>query len=285
MAAVIPVKDQQDLMSYPFFSLSKRKRLTPIEYDDGRVKVTITGQDEYGIANIYDADVLIYVASQIMAAQNKGQETSRRIRMSQYDILEFLGKGTGGEQYKRLKEALERLQSTSIKTTIKRENSRIKERSGFSWINDWKTVEQNGRLIAIELELNEWLYDGIVAGKVLTVPRKYFRIESGLERFLFRLCRKVVGNENGQLQMKLRTVYDRSGITRKPGAFKKMIEKIVEAQSVPDYWIVLVQRASTKDLYVCGLSRKQFKSAQEAQENVSFIALDRALINSKKKGN
>ena len=218
-----------------------------------------------------------------MAAKNRGLETSRRIKMSQYDILEFLGKGTGGEQYRRLKESLERLQTTSVKTTIKRENSRIKERVGFSWINDWKTVEENGRLVAIELELNEWLYDGIIAGKVLTLPRKYFRIESGLERFLFKLCRKIVGSTNqGQLQMKLSTVHERSGITRKPGAFRKMIEKIVNEQAIPDYWVLLTQRTSTQDWYVCAFSRKRFSTAKEALQNVTFVALDQKLIDTGK---
>jgi len=33
--ADIPARDQQDLMERPFFSLSKNKRTTPIEYEVG----------------------------------------------------------------------------------------------------------------------------------------------------------------------------------------------------------------------------------------------------------
>jgi len=277
MGEITAAKDQIDLMAYPFFSLSKQKRTTPIQYDDGRVKVTVTGQEQHGIANIYDADILIYVASQLMSAKNKGQETSRRIKMSRYDILEFLKKGTGGIQYKRLKESLERLQSTSVSTTITREGSRFKKYAMFSWISEWRAIENNNKPIAIEFELNQWLYEGIIEGKVLTLPHKYFRIESGLERFLYRLCRKVIGIQKyGELKMKLDTVHKRSGITRKPGAFKKMIEKIVMSQSIPDYWIFLVKKDSTED-YVCGLPRDTYESKEKAFDNISTIVLSNVL--------
>ena len=280
MGSVVPAKDQQDLMTYPFFSLSKKKRTTAITYDDGRVKVEVAGTEEHGIASIYDADILIFVASHLVSLRNKGHEPSRVVKMSRYDILKFLDKGTSGTQYNRLKESLDRLQSTSIKTTITRENSRYKKTQRFSWINNYEVVENKttGTPYAIKFELNEWLYNGILEGKILTLPRHYFKIEGGLERFLFKLCRKVVGNHNGELQMKIETVHSRSGLTRKPGAFRKMVEKIVEEQSVPDYWIVLAQRASTEDWYICGYSRKFVKSHQEALERVSFLALDRALI-------
>lgn len=276
---VITAKDQQDLMTYPFFSLSKRKRTTPIEFDNGRVKITVTGQDLHGIANIYDADILIYVASQIMEARNRGKETSRRIKMSKGDILEFLGKGTGGEQYNRLKESLERLQSTSVSTTIRRENSRYKEEQMFSWIERWRAItNKNGTPIALEFWIDEWVYEGIVEGKVLTIPKQYFRIQSGLERFLFKLCRKVIGTSGeGELQMKLSTVHERTGSRRKPSDFKKMIIKIVDNQSVPDYWIFLAEKQKTKDIYVCAFSRKKYETKHEAYQAISFIAIEKLL--------
>lgn len=277
-AGVVPAKDQQDLMTYPFFSLSKQKRTTPIKYDDGRVKITVTGHQDHGIANIYDADILIYVASQIMEARNKGLETSRRIQISRYDILEFLGKGTGGNRYKRLEESLERLQSTSVRTTIREEDSRYKVDAMFSWIERWSAVTKNGRPIAIEFYVDEWFYQGIVQGKVLTLPRSYFRVESGFERFLYKLCRKTVGNtRDGQLWMKLETVHKRSGMTRKPGAFRKMIELIVEAQSVPDYWIFLMKRPVTGDWYVTAASKAYYKTRLDAYESIDFFDADRLM--------
>ncbi|MEO1255841.1 MAG: replication initiator protein A [Bacteroidota bacterium] len=150
--ASIAVKDQQDLMQYPFFSLSKRKRVTPIVYDDGKVKIDIGSRQDIGIANIFDADVLIYVASQLMEAQNKGIPTSPEIKVSKYDMLEFMGKTTDGRGYQRLTNALDRLQATSIRTTIRREDGSLRK-GGFSWIESWEAVERNGKPIAIRFRL------------------------------------------------------------------------------------------------------------------------------------
>jgi len=275
---VVPAKDQQDLMTYPFFSLSKKKRIKPIKFDNGKVKITVTGQEEHGIANIYDADILIYVASQIMEAKNRNQATSRRIKISQYDILKFLGKGTGGDRYKRLQESLERLQSTSVQTTIKRENSRFKHKAMFSWIERWQAVVKNGIPIAIEFWVDEWFYEGILEGKILTLPHSYFRIEGGLERFLYKLCRKIIGsNHSGYVEMKLENVHKRSGLTRKPSEFLKMVQKISKNQSIPDYWIFVVNEERTDSKYLCAYSRLKFETEKAASANIAINYLQKTI--------
>ena len=59
----IPARDQQDLMERPFFSLSKSKRTTPIEYEVGGNYICVTANEKYGSATIWDADILIWAAS------------------------------------------------------------------------------------------------------------------------------------------------------------------------------------------------------------------------------
>jgi len=68
-------RDQQDLMSLPFFSLSKNKRVEPIIYEQGNIKVTVRGLYDIGIATIWDADLLIWIASQLNAAL-RGRRTA-----------------------------------------------------------------------------------------------------------------------------------------------------------------------------------------------------------------
>lgn len=63
-------RDSQDLMAYPFFSLTKSRRTTPIDFQSGGVTVRVEGTREHGIATIWDADVLIWAASQIVAARD-----------------------------------------------------------------------------------------------------------------------------------------------------------------------------------------------------------------------
>ena len=63
-----PPRDQRDLMERPFFSLAKTPRTKPILYKAADIEVQVFGMPEHGMATIWDADVLIWAASQIVAA-------------------------------------------------------------------------------------------------------------------------------------------------------------------------------------------------------------------------
>ena len=68
------------------------------------------------MATIWDADVLIWAASQIVEARDSGLKTSRLMAATPYEILTFVGRGTSVRDYDRLKAALDRLQSTTVLT-------------------------------------------------------------------------------------------------------------------------------------------------------------------------
>ena len=53
------IRDAQDLMAYPFFSLAKSRRTVPIDFHSGPVTVRVEGTGAHGIATIWDADILI----------------------------------------------------------------------------------------------------------------------------------------------------------------------------------------------------------------------------------
>ena len=73
----IAARDAQDLMAWPFFSLAKSKRVRPIDFRMGEVSILVEATAEHGMATIWDADVLIWVASQIVEARDMGRPTSR----------------------------------------------------------------------------------------------------------------------------------------------------------------------------------------------------------------
>jgi plasmid replication initiation protein len=112
-------RDAQDLMAYPFFSLAKSKRTVPIDFRAGKITIRVEAVPEHGMATIWDADVLIWAASQLVEARDGGLKTSRLMAATPYEILTFVGRGTGARDYDRLKAALDRLQSTTIMTSIR----------------------------------------------------------------------------------------------------------------------------------------------------------------------
>src|SRR4030095_11607463 len=67
-------RDAQDLMAYPFFSLAKTKRIAPIDFHAGAIAIRVEAVPEHGMATIWDADVLLWAASQIVEARRAGFE-------------------------------------------------------------------------------------------------------------------------------------------------------------------------------------------------------------------
>ena len=186
-------RDAQDLMAYPFFSLAKSKRVRPIDYRTRTVAIRVEAVPDHGMATIWDADVLIWAASQIVEARDAGLKTSRLMAATPYEILTFVGRGTGARDYDRLKAAFDRLQSTTVLTSIRQPAERRRHR--FSWINEWKeTADVHGRPLGLELILPDWFYAGVLDDAlVLTIDRAYFDLTGGLERWLYRIVRKHGG--------------------------------------------------------------------------------------------
>jgi len=228
-------RDAQDLMAWPFFSLAKSRRTMPIDFRSGSVTVRVEGTAEHGLATIWDADVLIWAASQIVEARDAGIATSRRLCATPYEILNFIGRGSSLRDYQRLKAALDRLQSTSVATSIRETTGRRLHR--FSWINEWKErADARGRPQGLELILPDWFYAGIVEQTlVLTIDPAYFRLTGGIERWLYRLVRKHGGHQRHGWQFDFRHLYLKSGSLARYTDFALDLRRIAMRQSLPGY--------------------------------------------------
>ena len=228
-------RDAQDLMAYPFFSLAKSRRIAPIDFRSGGVTVRVEGTVEHGIATIWDADILIWAASQIVEARDAGIRSSRRMQATPYEILRFIGRGTSLHDYQRLKAALDRLQSTSVATSIRETTGRRLHR--FSWINEWKErADSKGVPLGLELILPDWFYAGVLdEALVLTIDRAYFKLTGGIERWLYRLVRKHGGKQPGGWQFDFPYLHRKSGSMARTYDFACDLRALVARQSLPGY--------------------------------------------------
>ncbi|MDR6624493.1 replication initiator protein A [Caulobacter segnis] len=232
-------RDQRDLMERPFFSLSKSRRVRPILYRAGEVEVHVHGLPEHGMATIWDADVLIWAASQIVDAENRGLPTSRLLRFTPYQLLTGVGRATGATEYRLFKAALRRLQSTVVATTIRQGEQW--RRQQFSWINEWEErANRQGRVEGVEVVLPEWFYRGVVdRSLVLTIDPHYFRLTGGIERWLYRVARKHAGRQVGGWVFELAHLHHKSGSLARPSDFALDIRRIVARQPLPGYRLML----------------------------------------------
>ena len=134
----LPLKDQREVMERPFFSLSKRKRLKPIEYTspDGEVWVHVSANPAFGIATIWDADILIWATSKINQMREAGaNDLPRTLHATAYDLLKAIRRDTGGKGYRELQAALQRLEATTIQTSMRA--PKRQKRAQFGWLDEW----------------------------------------------------------------------------------------------------------------------------------------------------
>ena len=259
-------RDQRDLMERPFFSLAKAKRTTPILYEAGGVRVEVFAVPEHGMATIWDADVLIWAASQIVEAENLGLKTSRFLRFTPYQFLIAVGRHTGAREYKLLKGALTRLQSTVIRTTIRQgEHWR---RHQFSWINEWaECTTHDGRVEDMEFVLPDWFYRGVIdRSLVLTIDPAYFRLTGGIERWLYRVARKHAGRQKQGWLFDIPHLHQKSGSMAKLADFAFDIRRIALRQPLPGYRLVIERDGRRELLRILpgGLSTGPVDGAVEA---------------------
>jgi plasmid replication initiation protein len=244
IAGELPTHDQQDMMERPFFSLSKEKRTTPIDYrvrnGNQEVIVHVTANAETGMATIWDADILIWAASQIRAAKQNLMGLSRTFRVSAYELLRAIDRGTSGKEYQLLIEAFQRLQGTRVETSIRQQGKKLKS---FVWIEEFTVVySPDGKPSAIEFRIAEWLFLGIQEDRLtLAIDRRYFALTGGIERWLYRVVRKHAGHQKEGWQFTMTELHQKSGSVMRLADFAKHIRKVVQRQRLPGYWLELVK--------------------------------------------
>ncbi|WOE75566.1 replication initiator protein A [Alterisphingorhabdus coralli] len=240
-------RDQREMMERPFFSLAKTRRTKPIDYTspDGKLWVHVSANPDYGMATIWDADVLIYCASMLADMARRGtNDIPRKLHIMPYDLLRAIGRPTTGRAYELLGQALDRLVSTTIKTNIRAENRR---EATFSWLDGWTQLvdERTERSRGMTLELSNWFYEGVLMkGGVLAIDRAYFDITGGRERWLYKVAREHAGGagEKG-FAISMPTLFEKSGAEGQYRRFKFEILKLADKNAIPGYQLLVENRA------------------------------------------
>lgn len=247
-----PLRDNRDVMEYPFLSIQKgRRKEIRFTSPDGRLFVEVTAPEKRGLATIWDWDLVIYLSAHLSDALEQGRPASTWVEFAPYDALRYMRRGTGGKDYRELVETIRRLAGTTVTTSIRMtdtegmegvlrwiENYRIpKKYRANQWLQDLDTDEADiSRPWAVKLP--DWIVNAIVRRTgILAVHPDYFQLTGGLERWLYRLARKSVP-DNGAFpgfSFRMETLYKRSGSTRPLRNFAIDVRRIAEHQPLPEY--------------------------------------------------
>jgi len=252
------LKDDGASMEAPIFTLSTKADLSVWRWvsKDGNRSVKVA-PSVLGRATQHDKDVLIYVVSQLTEALNRGREDAKNrvVRFTVYDFLVTTNRGVGGDDYKRLQEAFERLAGTRISTDIKTGGRRVKE--GFGIIDRWKIIEKSPddeRMIAVEITLSEWLYNAVQAHEVLTIHPDYFRLRKPIARRMYELARKHCGHQT-QWQIGLELLHEKSGSRGSIYEIHEALKAIAIEDSLPEYRMSVSKASRVSEVKVTFYTR------------------------------
>ena len=247
------LKDDGASMEAPIFTLSTKPDLSIWQWTskDGNKSVKVA-PSVLGRATQHDKDVLIYVVSQLTEALNRGRDDAqhRTVRFTVYDFLVTTNRGVGGDDYRRLQEAFERLAGTRITTDIKTGGERVKE--GFGVIDAWRIIEKSRtdeRMIAVEVTLSRWLYNAVQAFEVLTIHPDYFRLRKPLARRLYEIARKHCGRQT-QWVIGLPLLHEKSGSRGSIYEFHEAIKEIAKTDILPEYRLSVSQAGRVAEVRV-----------------------------------
>jgi len=237
------LKGDMATMEAPLFSLSTKPDMETWKWKspDGKKWIEVT-PSAIGRATMHDKDLLIYLSSQLVAAMNdaarKGTKMpGRRIRFTLHDYLVATGRDTAGKSYEDVEKTLDRLAGTRLKTNIEMGN--MDSRSNFGMIekSDYiliKDAKGNRRMFSIEVTLSQWLYRALELRNILTLNPGYFNLRKPLEKRLYELARKHVGDQPEWI-ISEENLYAKSGSKATKPEFRRMLKTIIADDSILDY--------------------------------------------------
>ena len=235
------LQGERSLMAYPFFALAKTIWTKPLVYKSDTVSIEI-GPGPKGIATIYDKEILLYIASLMVAKLEAGQPVSQDFYFTANDLFRVTGVNSSSRSYTRLSDALERLQGTQIKTDI--EAGGEGEAGFFSWLEAARLHYTKGssgerRLKAVRVRLCDWLFRAILRDRhVLEYAPSYFQL-GPVERRLYEVARSSC--IDGPVNLTIEKLRLQLGYQSSSRHLKAILKGVIESNSIPGFTFAIAE--------------------------------------------
>jgi plasmid replication initiation protein len=238
-----PVKGERTVGEFPFFALTKNPQMEPMIFASDDVRIEIN-PGKHGIATIWDKEILLYVASLMVAKVEKGEQVTSEVTFTANDFFAATDADNSKKSYEALRAALRRLQTTEVFTDI--ETGGEAEDGGFSWLLDWRATHTKGpdgerRMKAVKVTVCAWLHRAILRDRRLAAYHiDYFKLGS-IERRLYELAMFNCTPEF-EYTVPIEELAKRVGSTREIRKFKAELKDIAERDALPQYRLELADR-------------------------------------------
>ena len=233
-------KDDLASMEHPIFSLSVKPDMRELEYEHNGNRIVITPSGR-GLATIMDKDIIFYCISKLIHLQDQGVMIDNWVELTAHEVMVATNWNIGARDYKRFEDSLIRLRGTTIVTNIATGDTEQIEGFGIIDRFEIERIGENGkksafgRMSKIRIKLSDWTFNAIKAGEVLTINPMYFRLRRPLERRLYELARKHVGDKTQPWKIGLEKLQKKVGSSAPKKKFRFFLKEIIKDDNVPDY--------------------------------------------------
>ena len=190
-------RNERNLMMFPFCSTAKAKRVKSIRYTsaDGKRWLEVTANYEYGMAKIWDFDILRFALSKAGEVALQVGYFPPCIEFTAYECLKAIGRDAkAGKNYIWIEEAFDRLVSTTYKGNIFKEDENRSE--VFTLINIEYIKNQQGQVDKIRMNFNQRIQESAKLRGLLAIDKIILREEAGIKKRLLELVAVSMGRES-----------------------------------------------------------------------------------------
>ena len=241
-------RDELASMEHPLYSLSTKPDHRELEYTASTGDRLVVIPSGKGLATIMDKDIVLYCISKLVAEAEANIEISKTVTLSAHEVMVACNWRTNDAGYRRFEDALVRLAGTIIKTDIT--TGDLEETQGFGLISAFKIVKRKpdgresafGRMSRVEITLSDWTYRAIEAREVLAIHPGYFRLRRPLERRMYEVARKHMGNEKNEWGIGLAKLQEKMGSNSPLKKFRFNVREIIGDGNLPGFDVTLTDR-------------------------------------------
>ena len=271
----IGIKDAQQHLEYPFFVLSKTPSVEERHYEDRHGNTLTVRPTTSGLPTIWDKDLLIFAISQIVERRSRGEEVSPTVRFHTADVLEFLHRTKGGNDYARIDNSLRRLAGCTLETNIRTGGELTTK---LFHIIDEATIKRqydqpHGRLQYCEFTLSDWLWRALQANEILTLHPDYFRLRQALARRIYEIARKHCGRQ-AQWEIELSLLHHKTGARMSLRHFRGQVKRLSTHGDLLDYDMELLPRGDREIIRF----RRREGSLVDAMGGIDSVQLSETVI-------
>ena len=257
-------KDDMASMEHPVFSLSVKPDMRELSYEHDGKRLVIVPSGK-GLATIMDKDILLYCISKLVHQANSGEEISPWVELTAHETMVATNWRTNRESYQRFEDALDRLRGTTIKTDIPTGDHT--QLDGFGLIDAYRITRRNvegeestfGRMTKVKIKVSDWTFRAIQDMEVLSISPQYFRLRRPLERRIYELARKHVGDQGRPFKIGIAKLQKKVGSNSPAKKFRYFLKEIAQDKNIPQYDI------SLEDSTVIFSKKSALPSARQSQ--------------------